>query len=158
MTFRYKSCGFFYVHKQTHIWYVVYAYNMCSWLSFAVESQLLHIVYVWFNQSHIIETSNWMHTKYVPYTHLFLCEFKFLLTLRIIKLLRRRTNPVCIYSIYTLHTSYNREAVVVLPAISCLRLCYLVTRCSVVRLEHVIRTFQSIKKTIDIIFSLVDGN
>ena len=61
-------------------------------------------------------------------------------------MLRIRTNPVCIYSIYKLHTFYNREAVVVLPAISCLRLCYLVTGCSMVRRKHVIRTFQSMKK------------
>ena len=42
------------------------------WLSCAVESWLLHIVYVWFNlQPHINHTSHWVHAKYVLYTHFF---------------------------------------------------------------------------------------
>ena len=44
---------------------------------------------------------NAYRTKYLPYTYLFLFACTFLLALPISKLLRRRTNPVCIYTVFT---------------------------------------------------------
>ena len=122
MIFQHRSCGvFLIINKHTsnmqcphticlvashtqrlHAKYTFYTYMDLAAFCCGIPITTHCLSYI--NHNHILYSDTQLNadrTKYVPYTHLFLFECKFLLAPRIIKLLRRRTNPVCIDTVFT---------------------------------------------------------